>query len=37
VVGFAGDGGFLMSGQEIASAIKHGARKASQEHSRPGG
>ena len=26
VVGFVGDGGFLMSGQEIASAVQHGAR-----------
>ena len=26
VVGFVGDGGFLMSGQEIATAIQHGAR-----------
>ena len=26
VVGFAGDGGFLMSGQELATAVQHGAR-----------
>jgi len=26
VVGFVGDGGFLMSGQEIATAVQHGAR-----------
>jgi acetolactate synthase-1/2/3 large subunit len=26
VVGFVGDGGFLMSGQELASAVQHGAR-----------
>jgi acetolactate synthase I/II/III large subunit len=26
VVGFVGDGGFMMSGQELATAIQHGAR-----------
>jgi acetolactate synthase I/II/III large subunit len=26
VVGFVGDGGFLMSGQELATAVQHGAR-----------
>ena len=26
VVGFVGDGGFMMSGQEIATAVQHGAR-----------
>jgi acetolactate synthase-1/2/3 large subunit len=26
VVGFAGDGGFLMTGQELATAAQHGAR-----------
>jgi acetolactate synthase I/II/III large subunit len=26
VVGFVGDGGFLMSGQEISTAVQHGAR-----------
>jgi acetolactate synthase-1/2/3 large subunit len=25
VVGFSGDGGFLMNGQELATAVKHGA------------
>jgi acetolactate synthase-1/2/3 large subunit len=26
VVGFVGDGGFMMSGQELATAVQHGAR-----------
>jgi acetolactate synthase-1/2/3 large subunit len=26
VIGFVGDGGFMMSGQEIATAVQHGAR-----------